>query len=181
MLETARIRLDVVTLEDAQDMFEYCSNKHTMRYERSEFTDIKDLENMLTWFIENKGLFVIRLKNSNRVIGHITLTPTTPRFFNEYNLGYILHEDYQGFGYCTEACKVIMKYAFETLDIHRIRAACNPDNIASWKVMEKLGLQKEAHFKKRACFRNDEDGNPIYTDEFVYALNVEDYTNMHMV
>lgn len=170
MINTDRLELTVISTHDVNDVFKYVSNPHTMRYERSEFKSKTDLIKFLDYFQKNKYAYSIREIGNNRVIGHVTLSPTSPTFNNEYNLGYILHEAYQGKGYCTEACKAIIDYSFGVLKIHRIRAACNPENIASWKVMEKCGLKKEAHFKSKVCFRNDEFGNPIYTDEYVYGI-----------
>lgn len=175
MIKTDRLDIETVSYEDVDDIFEYVSNTHTMRYERSEFKNKEDLRNMLKYFVDNKNAYVLREKGKQKVFGQVTLTPTNPVFNNEYNLGYIIHEDYQGYGYCTEACKAILEYGFNTLKVHRIRAACNPENISSWKVMEKLNMTREAHFKNRVCFKYDDLGNPIYTDEYVYALNIEDF------
>ena len=49
-------------------------------------------------------------------------------------------------------------------------AECCPDNTPSWKLMEKIGMKREAHFRKNFAPRKDEKGNPIYWDTYVYAL-----------
>lgn len=46
---------------------------------------------------------------------------------------------------------------------------CAPQNEPSWKVMERVGLKREAHFRQNVSFRADEKGNPIYWDTYVYA------------
>ena len=110
------------------------------------------------------------------MIGHIFLGKTNPAINNEYNLGYILNPAFHSKGYCTEASRAIVDYGFGVLKANRIRAACNPENIPSWKVMEKIGLRKEGLYKKRFFIRNDEQGNPIYTDEVSYGLHISDWS-----
>ena len=179
MIETERLIIKHVTLNDVNDIYQYVSNPYTMRFERFEFKSTDELAELISYFAEKKYMYTVREIHNNTVIGHITLIPTNPTYFNEYSLGYILHEDYQNKVYCTEASWAIIQYGFQILKVHRIRAACNPENIGSWKVMEKLGMKKEAHFKNRVCFRRDEEGNPIYTDEYVYAINIEDFKDLN--
>ena len=54
--------------------------------------------------------------------------------------------------------------------VHRIYAECAPQNIPSWKVMEKIGMEREVHLRKNISFHNDDKGNPIYWDTYVYAV-----------
>lgn len=55
-------------------------------------------------------------------------------------LGWILHPSYHNRGYATEAARAVMSFAKQELNIHRFIAHCDTENIASQKVMEKLGL-----------------------------------------
>jgi ribosomal-protein-alanine N-acetyltransferase len=48
-----------------------------------------------------------------------------------------------GHGYTTAAVRAVVRYAFEDLDLHRVEAACQPDNIASRRVLEKCGFTQE--------------------------------------
>jgi len=93
------------------------------------------------------------------------------RNFNSRELGYVLNEKYLIQGYGTEACTKFVEQAFKD-GIHRIYAETAPENIASWKLMEKIGLKREAHFRKNVSFHKEAEGNPIYWDTYVYvALN----------
>lgn len=175
MIITNRLEIEYTVLSDLNDMYEYVSNKEVMKYEREDYPTKESYRKVLTYLVEHKLLYSIRLKNHPKVIGHIFLGKTNPAINNEYNLGYILNPLYHSKGYCTEACKAIIDYGFDILRVNRIRAACNPSNIPSWRVMEKAGLQKEGFFKKRFHIRNDEQGNPIYTDEVTYGLHVSDW------
>ncbi|MCM3758287.1 GNAT family N-acetyltransferase [Sporosarcina aquimarina] len=58
-------------------------------------------------------------------------------------LGYSLDREHNGNGYTTEAAKLVVKYAFEILNLHRIEAGVMPHNIGSIRVLEKAGFHKE--------------------------------------
>lgn len=58
-------------------------------------------------------------------------------------LGYLLHPDYWGKGIATEAAQLLLRFAFDTLRLHRVEAVTRPDNIASRRVLEKLGMTEE--------------------------------------
>jgi ribosomal-protein-alanine N-acetyltransferase len=49
-------------------------------------------------------------------------------------------------------------------------AHCNPENIASWRVMEKIGMRREGYFHKNIFFSRDADGTPIWLDTYEYAI-----------
>ena len=120
--------------------------------------------------------FAIELKEIHKVIGNIYLGK---RSFNARELGYVLNEDYQNKGYGSAASKAIIDFAFMQ-GVHRIYTECAPQNTPSWRVMEKIGLKREAHFRKNVSFHVDLKGNPIYWDTYVYAAlnsNEEDENN----
>ena len=53
--------------------------------------------------------------------------------------------------------------------VHRVYAECDPNNKSSWKLLEVLGFQREAHFRKNVYFWKDETEKPIWKDTYVYA------------
>jgi [ribosomal protein S5]-alanine N-acetyltransferase len=63
-------------------------------------------------------------------------------------IGYFLDKEHNGKGYTTEAANLIVSYAFETLNLHRIEAGVMPHNIGSIRVLEKAGFHKEGIAKK---------------------------------
>ncbi len=175
MITTDRLQIRHVQSNDIDDIYEYISNDEVMKYERENYPTKESYLETLEYFVDNQLLYSIMIKGETKVIGHIYLGLTGAECNNEYNLGYIMNPQYQGKGYCTEAAKAVMDHAFSELHANRVIGACNPENIPSWKVMEKIGMQKEAYFKKRFFIRNDDEGNPIYTDELVYGLHVLDW------
>ena len=58
----------------------------------------------------------------------------------------------------------MLRYGFETLRLHRVIATCQPENPASWRVMEKLGMRREGHFRKGHVLHAD-----TWWDEYFYA------------
>ena len=64
---------------------------------------------------------------------------------------------------------------FETLGLHRVIATCQPENTASWRVMEKLGMRREAHFRK-GHYRG-----ATWWDEYFYALLAKEWPSASSV
>ena len=78
-------------------------------------------------------------------------------------IGFILHPDHQGCGYATEAARVLLRLGFEELGLHRITARLDARNGASARVLERLGMRREAHLIENEFVKGE------WTDEFVYA------------
>jgi ribosomal-protein-alanine N-acetyltransferase len=85
------------------------------------------------------GRWGIYLKSGNTFIGACGLKFL--REFTETDMGYQFKEDYWGKGYGYEAAKAVIGYGFESLKLPAIFAKALPANIASWKIMEKCGMQ----------------------------------------
>ena len=82
--------------------------------------------------------------NENKVIGTGSIGPNS-KMIDYWGIGYNLHYDYWHKGYCTEAMKAIIDFAYKKLGVKKICACHAVDNPRSGKVMEKLGL-KFHHF-----------------------------------
>jgi len=175
MIKTNRLFIRPLILEDYEDMLLYMSDPEVLKYEQMEAFDDNSLRKFIEDIIPTKNFFSVVFKESNEVIGHLYFGLNKPHQFKEYNIGYIFNPAYQNKGFCTEASKALVTYAFTNWDCHRVIARCNPDNIPSWRVMEKIGLFKEGHHKKRVCFKYDDLNNPIWWDELVYGISVEDW------
>ena len=80
-----------------------------------------------------------------------------------------MNKSFQGKGYACEALSAVMDHAFKK-GAHRIFAECDPRNTGSWKLLEKAGLKREAHFRQDKFFHKDGNGDPIWKDTYVYAL-----------
>ncbi|WP_405176300.1 GNAT family protein [Paenibacillus sp. FSL H8-0261] len=86
------------------------------------------------------GIFQI---NNDVLIGTISLFHVVRGPCQSATLGYSLDQEHNGKGYTTEAVNLVVNYAFEILNLHRIEAGVMPDNLGSMRVLEKAGFHKE--------------------------------------
>ena len=91
----------------------------------------------------------------------LALPPDKPR---QGDLGYLLDRRYWGRGYATEAARAVLRYGFQELNLHRIYATCRPANVASWHVMEKLGMRREGHLVQHRWMKGR------WQDSYLYAI-----------
>lgn len=82
----------------------------------------------------------------------------------EWEIGWVIHRDDWGKGYATEAARAVLDFAFVTLKAHRVVAFCNAHNAQSYRVMEKLGMQRDGLLRESLWWNNQ------WSDECVYAI-----------
>lgn len=165
-IETKRLIIRNFEMKDRDDLGEYMLQRVNKRFEGyPEFNEDK-IENEIKFRCDSSEFFAVELKFEHKVIGNIYLGV---RNFNSKELGYVLNENYHMKGYGSEAAKAVIQWAFSQ-GVHRIFAECTPLNIPSWKTMEKIGLKKEAELRQNVSFHNDEAGNPIYWDTYIYGV-----------
>ena len=97
------------------------------------------------------------------MIGEVSLTLRSEEA-RQGELGYIFNPDFHGFGYATEASRAVLKMGFEGAALHRIFARCDARNVASARVMERLGMRREAHFREHMLVKG------AWDEELIYAL-----------
>jgi RimJ/RimL family protein N-acetyltransferase len=79
-------------------------------------------------------------------------------------LGFVVHPSHQGRGYATEASRPLLAFAFETLGLHRVVGRLEPRNTGSARVLEKLGMRREAHLVENEWVKGE------WQSELVYAI-----------
>ena len=104
-----------------------------------------------------------------KVIGQLFLRQIEPAELLTCELGYVLNPAYQRQGYGSEAAAVLVRHALTAGGMHRVVAHCNPDNTASWKLLEKIGFRREGLLRQNIFFRRSTAGEPLWTDTYVYA------------
>ncbi len=168
-IETQRLRLRAFQPNDWQAVYDYTSDPEVMMYiPEGIFTP----EQAQAFVADNRGeharAVAVLLKTADRLIGHMMFHPWfAPQ---TYEIGWVFHRASHGHGYATEAAEALLRYGFEALHLHRIIATCQPQNVASCRVAEKLGLRREGHFRK--CIRSPENQ---WWDEYFYALLEEEW------
>lgn len=88
----------------------------------------------------------------------------------EAGIGYMIDPAHAGRGYATEIASALLSLAFEELGVHRVTAGCFADNVASWRVMEKLGMRREQH-----GIRDSWHAERGWIDGFTYAMLAEEW------
>lgn len=163
--ETERLILRRYTENDLQDLYEYLSNPRVVQYEPYKPMNIEETKSNLAWRISTEEMVAVELKSNHKMIGNVYMGK---RDFESLEIGYVFHEDYWGKGYAKESCMALISLAFSE-EIHRIFAECDPQNSASWRLLETLGFEREAHLKKNVYFWKDEEGRPLWKDTYIYA------------
>lgn len=103
-----------------------------------------------------------------RLVGGITLGNIRHGVSQSGQIGYWIGEPFAGKGLMQEGLRLLIGYAFDTLRLHRIEAACIPDNARSIRVLEKAGFQREGLLRSYLRI------NGVWQDHYLYALIATD-------
>jgi RimJ/RimL family protein N-acetyltransferase len=105
----------------------------------------------------------IVLPATGEFVGDVLLSWTSGEH-RQGEIGYVGHPDHGGRGYVTEAAGEMLRLGFEGLGLHRIVGRLDARNTASARVLERLGMRREAHLRENEFVKGE------WTDELVYAL-----------
>ncbi|NOR21055.1 MAG: GNAT family N-acetyltransferase [Xanthomonadales bacterium] len=145
-LETPRLRLRLFTLDDVQIMYTLSTDPDVIKYADTPAKDMAEARQRLKegplydYEKYGYGRFAVELKETGEVIGFCGI-----KYLPEIDLpevGYRYLKEYWGKGIGTEAAKACVEFARQDLDIKKLIALIIPENIASIKVAEKLGMTK---------------------------------------
>jgi ribosomal-protein-alanine N-acetyltransferase len=169
LLETERLLLRRLTLEDAPEMFSMRSNAEAMKYIcRPVQTTIEEAKTQILKINEmvnfNDGIgWAVCFKHQKALIGTVSFHHIQKEHYRA-EIGYMLQPDHWQKGIISEAVKAIIDYGFNELKFHSIEAHIDPSNIASEKVLQKFKFVKEAYYKENFYFDNR------FLDTAVYSL-----------
>ncbi|MCG7584861.1 GNAT family N-acetyltransferase [Photobacterium sp. OFAV2-7] len=172
ILETSRLQIRNFGSADYQSVLEYMTDEVTTHFLGEGRLSANQVIDFLA---SNSGAspkaYPIIEKSSQVLIGHIEFYP----WFGDhtYEIGWVINPKFQGQGYGYEAAKAILEHGFTQLHIHRVIATCQPENPASYRLMEKLGMVREGYF--RQCIPK---GNDVWWDEYFYSILKSDYDNL---
>ena len=170
-LEASRLVLRPFQESDLDAFLAYRNDPEVARYQSwdvpySRTSGIQFIEYMQMASPGQRGEWyqlVLELKSSHTVIGDVAFCPT---LYDERQtiMGYSLSRLFWRQGYAFEAVSTLLVYLFQQLNMHRIVAECDVENIASWKLLEKLGFRREAHLIENVYFKGK------YGSEYHYAM-----------
>ncbi len=175
-IKTDRLLLRGFRESDYDDLFEYLSQLENDEFEGYPGITYENGREHLKYRIESGEFYAIELLSSGKAIGNIYCGS---RDYEAGEVGYIVNKLYQCRGYASEALLAVLENAFKE-GAHRVYAECDPRNTPSWKLLEKVGLNREAHFKQNFYFHKDSDGKPVWKDTYVYVLTENEYKSRKM-
>ncbi|SEN30353.1 Protein N-acetyltransferase, RimJ/RimL family [Terribacillus saccharophilus] len=147
MIETNRLLIRPYTIEDMHFLESLVSDPQVVRFIGNGKPRTKEGARLFfNWNLSQMkedqlfGLQVLVEKTSGDLIGHAGLVPQEVDGVTEIEVGYWIAPAYWGMGFATEAAAAFRDIAFERLNEDRIIALIYPDNIASCRVAEKLGM-----------------------------------------
>lgn len=170
-LETERLILRAIRPEDAVSIAAYQGLAEVARYVPWEPRSLARVEELIPRWIAMDGTgedsegvqYAITRKADGALVGDCMIM-FGDRAARQGEVGYLMNPVHQGQGYATEATRAMIGAAFEIGGLHRISARCDARNTASWRVMERLGMRREAHFREHAIFKGEWD------EELIYAI-----------
>ncbi len=175
MIETKRLLIRPMIEEDYIEMYEYMSREDVLKYDDLDPFTKEGLREFIKSTLGDPCFYAVILKETNKLIGHLYFGLNRANEHIYASLGYIFNPKYYNQGYCSEAAKAMVNYGFIKMNVYKVEAGCNPENIPSWRVMEKIGMHSEGLQKRKESFENDEDGNPIFRSGFKYTMLKEDW------
>ena len=165
-METARLIIRPFTPADAADLYAYLSREEVVRYEPYAPFNREQAEEEALRRAADPSFHAVVLKETGRVIGNVWFAPGE---WEAWELGYVFHDDCWGRGYATEACHAVLSEGFAR-GVRRVIAMCNPENAASWRLLERLGFIREGCLRRNVFFRRDAQGAPVWQDTFEYGM-----------
>lgn len=153
VLETERLVLRRPVLGDLNDYYGFYQDPEVRRYIPDHPRTYEETRQEVEWFLNGHprnpklGLWATVHKESGKLIGRCGLIPWTIEGQEEVEVAYLLIREFWGLGLATEAARSIAAYGFETLHLPRLISLIEPENEASRRVAEKVGMRYERSFE----------------------------------
>ena len=174
-IRTKRLRLRDLQKEDEHAIHEYSSDPEVTRYMNWGPNTEQDTRNFVQRSIASQSeqprrnfTLAVILKSENNLIGSCGIYLSNPDQ-QEGFIGYVLNKNLWGKGYATETASALVKFGFKNLKLHRIFATCDPQNLVSARVLEKVGMQKEG------CLRQNYWVRGKWRDSLLFAVLENDF------
>lgn len=170
MLHTERLILRTPRLSDAAAIFDaYAQDTEVTRYVVwRPHTNVQETEQYLTeciaaWSSKTRFPWVISYRSNGELLGMIELRVNSFKA----DVGYVVARPHWGRGIATEALRSVVEWALSQESIYRVWAVCDAENVASARVMEKAGMEREGLLRRNVLHPNA--GNEP-RDTYCYAI-----------
>jgi RimJ/RimL family protein N-acetyltransferase len=169
-LDSGRLLLREFNEEDFDSVHLYAVDPEVVRYMPWGPNSESDTRNFINTAISyqreqprTKYELAVVLKEEGILIGGCGIRISNPEL-KEADFGYCLNRNYWRRGCATEIARTLLEFGFCKLNLHRIYATCDPENIASKRVLEKMGMSLEGHFRESIQIRGE------WRDLLLYAI-----------
>ncbi|GAB3786144.1 GNAT family N-acetyltransferase [Nocardioides ungokensis] len=168
-LHSARLRLRPFTSADADPLFAMHSNAHVLRYwDAPPWSDRSRADRFIAACRQmaedgSGARLALERASDGAFLGWCALSRWNPDY-RSAAIGYVLDEAAWGQGYATEAARAVLQWAFDSLDLNRVQAETDTRNVASARVLEKLGFVREGTLREDCVVNGD------VSDSWVYGL-----------
>ncbi|HEY3437426.1 MAG TPA: GNAT family N-acetyltransferase [Actinotalea sp.] len=174
MLRTPRLLLRPFSPADGDALHAYLGDPEVVRYEPYEPYSRGASRAEAARRADDPDFWAVVLDGPEAtLVGNLWLHPTSSEA-HTWQLGYVFGRQWWRQGLATEACRAGLEHVVAG-GAHRVEARCDPRNTASWRLLERLGLRREAHLHQAASFRRDGNGDPVWHDTYIYAVLAEEW------
>lgn len=169
-IESDRLYMRPFKDEDAEPMLEYHSDPEICRYIP---WNVRTLEEVQKSISENKTAYSLNAegdyltlalcrKSDDQLIGQMNAMYRSKEH-QKGEFGYVINPKFGGQGYASEAAKALISALFDSGLFHRVIANIDVRNTPSWKLTERIGMRREAHYIQDYWFKGE------WTDSFIYG------------
>jgi RimJ/RimL family protein N-acetyltransferase len=167
-LVTERLIIREYTLDDVENEYEYNTDIELFKYMPFAPGTLEDTRKRLERTIEKQREtprtvynMAVTLKSTKELIGGFRISKESEI---EGSIGYKFALDHWGKGYATEAAYAIVDFGFNELKVHWVYATVHPENMASIRVLEKVGMTLEGRMRENMLY----DGE--FGDSLIYSI-----------
>lgn len=173
-LSTARLVLREFARDDFDGVHRYASDPEVVRYmtwgpnTRAETRRFIE-RNIQAQVVQPRTGYDLAITLNDELIGGCGLTIHSLSD-KRAEIGYCIRRDCWGKGVGTEVAAELIRFGFTEMKMHRIEAKCDPENIASFKIMEKNGMQREGILREEKKIRGE------WRDSYIYSILVDEWS-----
>jgi RimJ/RimL family protein N-acetyltransferase len=168
-ITTERLILSPLSRADAEALFAYRSLAEVSRFQGWEPRSLDDalafIEGLSSTDFDTPGTwfqFGIRARGSERLVGDVGVHFSEDG--QQAEVGFTLAPASQGQGFGTEAVVGVIDHLFVRLGKHRVYASVDPQNQPSLRLLERVGMRQEGHFRQSLLFKGE------WADDVVFAI-----------
>ena len=167
MIKTRRLSMRSFREEDWVAVHAYSTDPEVLRYIPGEFPSEAETRAVIRSWMNGQTDdpshydFAVTIQPDDLVIGWCCIEISS----SNTGLGelmYVFNRQFWNQGYASEATQSIVDYGFSDLKLHRIFATCRPENTGSWRILEKLGMQREGLLRENVWIRGSWHNSYLY-------------------